>query len=172
MKLRVKKDALRIRQASLILDKPYTLQAVKISEPQAAVFRDNMNFEFVLALYGKENRLQVGEEYSGYVVIMHNGVPEVNYMTGGKIILETEKPIWNYNIAKFVEKGHYMRVEGGALQYVWAFNCCSNELMYSVKLKLTHALLHSISVELTDEENDNLHRYLGEYYQKFFIFEF
>jgi len=164
----VKKNALHVRSNRyLLLDKPATLEAVKISDAQAAVFKNNLNFDLLLSLYGEGNQLRLGEEYTGYVVIIHKNSPEL-YHLNGKLLIEGQMAIFNTELNPFIETRRVLKVEG-SLESVVAFNCCSNNLLYSAKMKLTDGLLYNKPIELTDEEDKNLREFFRGRYSQFFL---
>ncbi len=167
----IKTEALRIRPASRMLQQSGILEAIKISEAEAAVFKDYAyrSFEDALNYFGVGRRLFFGEEYKGYVAFWHRTIPEVNYMTGGKILLETDMPAFTSENRYLIRNGRFMRIEGGELLYVWSFYSCSGEVI--CKEKVAEALmLERPMVELEDDEVENLKTYLGcNYFNRFFI---
>jgi|GEM_PF-4551096 len=170
--LKIKKGALRIRQASLVLDTRKTLLAVKLTEAEA--FSPEV-FSKKFKDYPLGKRLEFREKYEGYIAIWHLGRPEINFLRGS-LELETERAIWNTRINDLVREERYLRVDG-SLEYVWAFADCSSEMMDTVKEKLTAALRMSALTgsdaiaTLTDEEDMNLRKYLGSSYYKAFFTE-
>ena len=192
--LKIKKGALRIRQASLVLDTRKTLQAVKLNETEA--FSPEV-FSKKFKDYPLVKRLEFGEKYEGYIAIWHLGRPEINFLRG-TLELQTERAIWNTWINDLVREERYLRVDG-SLEYVWAFADCSSEMMDTVKEKLTTALrmfadcssemmdtvkeklttalrMSALTgddpiARLTDEEDANLKKYLGSSYYKAFFTE-
>ncbi|MBR2299042.1 MAG: hypothetical protein IJ870_00515 [Alphaproteobacteria bacterium] len=166
MKIKIKKNALRIRQAYLGLAEPYTLKALKLTEAQA-FGAEILQLSYKEAVK-KFPKLDFGEDYQGYLAVWHGEKPEINYLRGN-IYLAKQQSTYDYYYNLLVEKG-LMSICQGSLEYVWNFNGCSSEMMQSVKDKLTEALVSGkLEVELSEEENKNLRSYLGGlYYQKFF----
>lgn len=167
----IKKEALRIRPASLMLRQVNTLEALKITEAEAAVFKDYLylSFQEALAYFGADRKLSFGKDYKGYLVIWHSNVPEVNYLTEGKILLETDLHAFSYENRYHIRNGCKMRVEGGDLLYVWCPYNCSGEI--TCKEKIAEALTKKQPiVELEDDEIENLKTYLGyKSFNRFFI---
>jgi len=166
-KLYIKKGGLRIRRASYALDKPGILRAVKLTEAEAFAADIPTNFDEALSKFGNNRRLAFGEAYDGYLAVWHLGFPEINYLNG-TLTLETEEAIFNLFLNDLIKAKRYMRVDG-ILDYVWVFNSCSSEMKDSVKAKITKAMVSSEEfVRLDDIETNNLRRYLGRYFDRFF----
>ncbi|MBR6409719.1 MAG: hypothetical protein IKS23_05740 [Alphaproteobacteria bacterium] len=171
----IKKEALKIRPASLMLRLPNTLEAIKITEAEAMVFKDYLyrSFDDALAHFGAERKLSFGDVYKGYLVIWHTNIAEVNYMEKGRIVLETNIHALHGESRYHVRNGcyisDYMKVEGGNLFYVWTPYCSSGEII--CKDKIAEALKEKRPViELEYDEIENLKTYLGvKYFYRFFI---
>ena len=140
-KLFIKKRALLIRRASLALRKSGKLEAIKLTPQQAYEFINKFrSFDEAVDYYGAHNVLLIGEPYTGYL-LKWNIVPEVNFLTGGRLLLETERSLFNPELDKLIDEHRYLRVEKGDLQYVWDFYGCSDEMLSSVKEKIVKTLV-------------------------------
>lgn len=136
--LKIRVENLKYRKASLILGK--SLRVVKLTPIQAAGFDDtSISFDELLEKYGKENLLQEGEYYEGYVAVYYRDWKiDVVYMNG---CLEKDNDLDSFiwaqsHIREAVKTGAYYRINPpmfnnvkcfgeGAFQLVWNFNFCN-----------------------------------------------
>ena len=136
-KLKIYPSALEIRNADL----PVVLEikAVKLTYEQAMTFNEAETYTFaqLLAKYGENQRLQVGEFYDGYVAMTYPWNRAIVAKMLGvlrRVPAEVAKEcIYNSTMAANITKGEawqvvYPRKDGGfsdgAFKYVWSFNGC------------------------------------------------
>lgn len=178
-KLIILTEALGIRDASLSFGKE--LLAVKLTFEQAMKFKGGFSsFKEMLKFYGEQNKLELGENYDGYLAIYYGewGYQSVVLMRGA---------IYRLNERQYIVTYHYKEQNWpGVFKYIWTFNDCRfaenmrsipekefetspEEIEQSLKTKLVQGAINHTPVILTDEEWFALWSYGPDYYVKFFI---
>lgn len=135
-KLRIFASALEIRNAEFPVSNEFN--AVKLTYDQAMNFSDvASSFSELVAKYGEENILNVGELYEGYVAVYYwTGRVDVVKMSGQiqKIAPAIANTVWDYRLAENIRAGKaweciYPTREGsicmGVFRYVWTFRNCT-----------------------------------------------
>ena len=146
------------------------LHAVKLSQKQAMQFTKVgiTAFDDLLARYGANNRMRVGEYYNGYIVLFDNaGQLNLLCMRGVLQKMEDSQPcVWEC----------VSSLGKGSLEGTMAISDCDFERVSSdsaataLKQKLVKALMTEEKLaSLEDEEMQILQEYFGDDYAKCFI---
>ena len=135
-KLKISTSALEIRNADFPVSNDFN--AVKLTCSQAMSFGDEFHsFSELVAKYGENNVLHVGEFYEGYVAVYYwPGRIDVVNVLGQirKIAPEIANTVCDYRLAENIRAGKawecvYPTPDGsfcvGAFRYVWTFKACT-----------------------------------------------
>lgn len=146
------------------------LQVVKLSQKQAMQFtKVGINsFDDLLARYGSNNRMRVGEYYNGYIVLMDSAnQPNLLHMRGVLRKVDDSQP----NIWECISS-----LGKGSLEGIMAINDCdfakisSDSAAKILKQKLVKALMTEEKLAtLDDDEVRILQEYYGDDYAKYFV---
>jgi hypothetical protein len=187
--------ALALYDASLVLGKEPCV--IKLSFEQAMSFDEKFDSpEEMISFYGKENLLELGEFYEGYVAVYYSSWRQMVISFKGSLqrVSNLNDCYWlPQNMIEAAKNGSYYSVTYsngacGAFQYVWTFNGCNfaswarmlkkkgflpaevsaDTISDSLKKKIIAALVNNEAFSLSENEGLVLKTYLGNYYETFF----
>ena len=154
------------------------LKGIKLTEEQAmhySFFEEDASFDELVAKYGQENVLTIGEFYDGYCILYDTDCNNLVRMQGSieQLSNSDELPnlaLNNSKLYKICYENNTKQLQNGYAKFVHSFGNehfelvvkCSDTVGNTLRQKLVEGAISGNLIELSDEEHTVIVKYFNQ----------